>query len=518
MLRKFMVKSGFRRLVLPLLVLLTSLGISYFVYRLMFTQQNELNRADFESNATRQVAVMKELVYRDIDLLASAMGFFRVRPQGTQSELAKFSMEMLKRNSSLVALEWLPMVDRAGLEARLEILRETDPELEAYTRSSDEFVAIDLSQETFFPVVGVVPTSPENRRTLGFVPQDDRFGRVVAHALKSSQPLVSDKVGLIQDEGLNRKDGLLVYQPVHTLDSGRLLGIVIGVFRISDYIRLTLEQLKTREDLAFLIQDVGYADEDKELFRSDEWPEGEAFKMSRSISFSNRSWDVSVVAPGSMPENDRRLLALLLVCGGLISLAIGALVLDITNKKAVFQHLLTVRTKELHHLARHDALTSLLNRGEFNVVLERACGSKGPVTLVYIDTDLFKTINDTWGHETGDKALIHLARVMGEQCRKGDTLARIGGDEFALISREAERKSVSALCGRIVDQVAGQPLYVGSQEIRLSVSLGAVSAGEGAPADRLREQADQAMYHSKNAGRGCFSLYEDLKQPENPPT
>src|SRR5205085_9257278 len=121
-----------------------------------------------------------------------------------------------------------------------------------------------------------------------------------------------------------------------------------------------------------------------------------------------------------------------------------------------------------------------------------------PRSLLFLDLDDFKTINDSLGHPTGDGVLVELARRIGEVIREDDLIARIGGDEFAVLAETTDTDALEALANRLLAAV-GQPFVLDGRELRLSGSIG-IATGSGA--DDLLRNADLAMYEAKRAGEG----------------
>jgi len=164
--------------------------------------------------------------------------------------------------------------------------------------------------------------------------------------------------------------------------------------------------------------------------------------------------------------------------------------------------------EQLRHQAYHDPLTGLPNRRHLLEALEHelACGA-GPVAVVYLDLDRFKTVNDTWGHAAGDELLVEFARRLEGARRAPDLAARIGGDEFALLVREADVEAALATARRLALALRGTyALSCGRVACRASLGV-AVASGVCASAEDLLRNADVAMYSSKRSECG-YTLYE----------
>jgi two-component system cell cycle response regulator len=163
--------------------------------------------------------------------------------------------------------------------------------------------------------------------------------------------------------------------------------------------------------------------------------------------------------------------------------------------------------RELRELATRDALTGLLNRRAFDAVLaeevDRARRLGHPLTLVILDLDHFKTINDTHGHAAGDAVLVAAAKVLEAEVRSIDRVARIGGEEFAVVLMETGADEGLIVARRLVDRVRARTVTLESGvSLNFTASAGvAALPAYGEPETTLPAAADKALYAAKNAGR-----------------
>jgi diguanylate cyclase (GGDEF)-like protein len=168
--------------------------------------------------------------------------------------------------------------------------------------------------------------------------------------------------------------------------------------------------------------------------------------------------------------------------------------------------------QQIEHVAHHDFLTGLPNRRLFEDRLAQALAAarraRRQLALHYLDLDRFKEINDTHGHRVGDELLRAVAGRLDRTLRAGDTLARLSGDEFAVIQTELKAEDdAEALAERLLTALA-DPFKVAQHELTTAASLGvALFPGDGADADELRANADVALYSAKSAGRGQMAFY-----------
>jgi diguanylate cyclase (GGDEF)-like protein/PAS domain S-box-containing protein len=170
---------------------------------------------------------------------------------------------------------------------------------------------------------------------------------------------------------------------------------------------------------------------------------------------------------------------------------------------------------EIIHLARHDALTGLANRAEFNARLKEACKrlkrSGGAVTVMMVDLDRFKVVNDTLGHPAGDQLLIEVGRRLQSTVRETDAVARLGGDEFAIIQEGGanQREAAIALALRIINTIV-QPFDLNGNRASLGASIGIVLAPEHeVDPEGLLKRADLALYDAKSNGRNDYRFFRN---------
>jgi len=162
---------------------------------------------------------------------------------------------------------------------------------------------------------------------------------------------------------------------------------------------------------------------------------------------------------------------------------------------------------ELERRSTHDGLTGVLNRAAFDerLVAEFTGADRfhRPLSLLMVDIDFFKRVNDTRGHQAGDDVLQAVAKLLGESIREGDMLTRYGGEEFAVILPETDVDSAVVLAERLRQAVENTPIVSGlSEEISLTVSIGCASRSPliAKPEDLIRT-ADSALYAAKGSGR-----------------
>jgi len=181
----------------------------------------------------------------------------------------------------------------------------------------------------------------------------------------------------------------------------------------------------------------------------------------------------------------------------------GVLV-DVTREK----HL----EERLAHQALHDSLTGLPNRALFHDRVAKALGNRrsGQIAVLFIDLDNFKTVNDRFGHASGDQVIAAAARHILSCARDADIAARVGGDEFALLVEDVTIEQVTALAGRVIEALSKTEVAFSRQALAIGASIGIAVAGPEETTETLLRDADLAMYEAKRQGRGRHVLYKPI--------
>jgi diguanylate cyclase (GGDEF)-like protein len=178
-------------------------------------------------------------------------------------------------------------------------------------------------------------------------------------------------------------------------------------------------------------------------------------------------------------------------------------IVDITDRKRV--------ESQIEHLAFHDSLTGLPNRSLFDDRLELALArcrrDGGNLAVLFLDLDRFKRINDTLGHEAGDRLLRAVADRLRDCVREEDTIARVGGDEFVLLAAGVGDADARMLAEKVLRSITSEPFSIPGASLHVTASIGvSVFPDHGTDPGRLIRSADDAMYAVKAAGRNSCGM------------
>ena len=174
-------------------------------------------------------------------------------------------------------------------------------------------------------------------------------------------------------------------------------------------------------------------------------------------------------------------------------------------------------TAELRHFAERDPLTGVFNRRTFLILLDKAVHlmqrMNSPLSVLAIDLDHFKRINDTWGHGNGDLALCHFVQLSTGHLRKEDVIGRIGGEEFLIFLPNTRLNDAATVAECLRALIAAHPVAGTQGPIALTVSIGVTLIAQNESRDTALQRADAAMYQAKTKGRNRIEVAQEASMP-----
>jgi diguanylate cyclase (GGDEF)-like protein len=172
--------------------------------------------------------------------------------------------------------------------------------------------------------------------------------------------------------------------------------------------------------------------------------------------------------------------------------------------------------ERIQRQATTDGLTGLVNHKTFYEILEKELWRSrrygGQISLIMVDIDDLKQINDTHGHRAGDKVISQIGRIIKQCIRQIDTAARYGGDEFAVILPNTSLGDAVVVARRMVDMVAGCPTTWQKEQIQLSISVGLGQYDSDINPEDMTSRSDEALYTAKQAGKNTFRIFEPSRK------
>lgn len=183
---------------------------------------------------------------------------------------------------------------------------------------------------------------------------------------------------------------------------------------------------------------------------------------------------------------------------------------DVFGQIENYTKLLEEKNMELSTIANYDSLTGLSNRRYFMTVateyIKKAEKESQRFSLMFIDLDYFKAVNDRFGHETGDQLLIIIAKKIGSLIKISDVASRVGGDEFVLLIKDVDQSQIEDIAKRILDRVS-ETIIINGNQCHVGVSIGVSTfPTDGTTIDELLSKSDEAMYSVKKEGRNNFKI------------
>jgi diguanylate cyclase (GGDEF)-like protein len=334
-------------------------------------------------------------------------------------------------------------------------------------------------------------------------------------AIDTDKMSLSGKVRLVQESGKNDQAGFLMYLPIyegdkpHTLIAERqenIIGWAYSVFRMNDFMRGVHGEYANDLDIDIFDGDViSYEtlmfDSNKSLslgepLNSDEY-------KFYPITVVDHIWTVRIrPLPTFNLRVDTYQPVMVALVGSAASFAMTLIV----------WLLLAGRARALHD-SLHDNLTGLPNRKLFIDRLQQALliasREKGSLTVLFIDMDEFKPINDSFGHSEGDLVLSRVAQRIKSCLRESDTVARIGGDEFVVLLPTTKTEQDASEVAEKIRHALSMPFEIAKQSLSISSSIGvAIYPEHGSDETMLIKNADAAMYCAKTDGRNNVRIYQ----------
>ena len=498
--------------------------------------EDRVNRIEFENAAETEAIVMQNGMGEYISrLLALRTLFESTNDEVTRSEFETFSVRLFERHPGMLRIAWLPRVNRKE-RAEYEAAAITDG-VSGYRIKSlqgEGFATAPQSNE-YFPVF--YSTQPKTSSVYGMDYATVPERNAVLERARDSDRVAAIRTRLFEPREGGRLPDVLVAVPVYAKGTSRdtvadrrrnLSGFVVGIFDLPlliQSIRVTTgasSAVSMNVYPPFTAQIVSLEQMLPDYSSSPTAPQSmrdvaRALHWSGSLQVGDTDWQVRAgpTAGGPLETPYDRAGAVLIV-GMLLTLSLSTyLMLASRNSRR-----LSLANRRVLELAQTDILTGLPNRAFFLTRLDEMNSQLGvrglPFSILMLDLDRFKNVNDSLGHGAGDALLRQVAQRLKSAMRKSDVLARLGGDEFAIIQEAgADQRACSTELAARIAKLLTEPFLLPGHRVEIGTSIGiAIAPDHGTDQEQLLKKADLALYRSKSAGRNCFTVYDEAMSAE----
>ncbi len=454
----------------------------------LIVRSNEDSAFDHRQDEEAQRSAHQTEALADLSLgqLASAGAFYQAEGHFNRHEFDVIADSVLE-TGALTATAFVQVVPGAGRDRY-----ERSQGFPIVERDGLQFRP-EEARRTYYPLT-YVDSRSKVKPVFGYdVGGDPERARFLRRARDTGKPTATSAIRLlIGGTGVN------VYRPVYrdgaptsTVGERRaaLIGFAAGAFRVPDLATAATAALPDDVDVQLI-------DHGQSVLGPSESLEDPS---KARVAIADRSW-LLVVRDPSRPGV--ALPVLMAVFGISLAALLAALVLIWSRNE---------RMRELQKQASQDPLTGLKNRRRFEedlrLELARSRRERTSGALLMLDIDEFKRVNDTLGHPTGDRVIEEIGGVLGSRMRETDTLARVGGDEFAVVMpRCGEDEAVSVGEGIAASVRQHKPVTDGLPPMTVSIGLAMFGEGTGATFEQVMADADSAMYAAKEEGRDGVRL------------
>ncbi|QFI77287.1 bifunctional diguanylate cyclase/phosphodiesterase [Bradyrhizobium betae] len=498
--------------------------------------EDRVNKIEFENAAETEAIVMQNGMSEYISRLVALRTLFEsTNEEITRSEFETFSTRLFERHPGMLRVAWLPRVNRKE-RAEYEAAAIADG-VSGYRIKSlqgDGFAPAPQGDEYFPIFYSTQPkTSPVYGMDYASVPERG----VALERARDNDRITAIRARLYEPRESSRLPDVIVAVPVYAKGTSRetvadrrrnLAGYIAGVFDLP----LLMQSIRATTGASpavsvniyppFTGRIVSMAHALPDFASSAAAPQSmrdvaQGRHWSGILRIGDADWQVRAVptAGGSLETAYDRAVAVIIV-GMLLTLSLATyLMLASRNSRR-----LSLANRRVLELAQTDILTGLPNRAFFLARLDMMNSQLSvrglPFSILMLDLDRFKNVNDSLGHGAGDALLRQVALRLKSALRATDVLARLGGDEFAIIQEacDNQRGSATELAARIAKLVA-EPFLLPGHRVEIGTSIGiAIAPDHGSDQEQLLKKADLALYRSKSAGRNCFTVYDEAMSAE----
>jgi diguanylate cyclase (GGDEF)-like protein len=498
--------------------------------------EQRVAKVEFEGVAATELIVMQNGINEYLSRLVTLRALFESANEDvTRSEFEVFTGRLFESHPGILRVGWLPRVnrkERADYEAAAA--NEGIAGYRIKTLAADDGLSPAPQSNEYFPVF--FSTEPKTAMVYGLDYSTDPTRWATLERARDNDAVAVQPTKLFYDLK-NGTHGVLVSVPVYVKGTSRttisdrrrnLAGYVVGVFDLAQLLQSIWTATAVSPDIAIeayppdlgrsaaeyrSVPDYSSAPQTPQLMRA--FATGP--RWSGALRIGDANWQVQAVPAAGGRLTARYDRALTVLAAGLILTVFVVIYLGLASRNSRQIELANQRVLELSQI---DTLTGLPNRAFFLEQLEQADRHErlrnGAFSILMLDLDRFKNVNDSLGHAAGDALLRQVARRLKSALRGTDVLARLGGDEFAIIQAGCDDQTASSInLATRISKLIAEPFLLPGHRVEIGTSIGIAMAPEhGSDQEQLMQKADLALYRSKSAGRNCVTLYDEAMSAE----
>ena len=513
---------------------IVTLGIAVALFTSASNWERQNRESHLRTDAASISGAISDRLSAQREVLASLQRFVVAMPDYSYEQFESFTRITLAGNPDIRALSINDLVTDEGRAAYERDIASKLPMagFEIKEAGANGKLVRAARRPIYVPVRYIVPLSA-NRPAVGFDINSEPIRRdAIERALSSRETAVTSPVRLVQDQ--STVTGILALMPImggpRLNAEGVPIGFAVAVLKIEQMIVIATREHRV-PGLEFYLLDLSAPPEHRLVYHSEhQVPAGEPEPATRAawsttLQMADHQWRLEMVPNSSYRADDRPFRTWLVGAAVLFFCTLLHLfMLGVTGHAAAIQRKNDALAKSdlakqralqnAEFLASHDQLTKLPNHMLGTSRIEQALGHakrhSTAVAVLYVDVDRFKYVNDTHGHEAGNKLLVAIAKRLGPCLRADDTLCRLFGDEFLIILSDVDgQNGVAKVCERIRDEMA-VPFDLGNAQLNSSLSIGiAMYPQDGTDHETLLRNADTALYDVKQGGRNGYRFYSE---------
>jgi diguanylate cyclase (GGDEF)-like protein len=498
--------------------------------------EQRVTEVAFKGAAETEVIVLQNGINEYLSRLATLRTLFEsANDEVTRSEFEVFSRKLFEHHSGLLRVGWAPRVNRKERkEVEAAAIGDGIVGYQIKSLLPDGSVKPAPQNDEYLPIV--YSTEPKTSTVYGIDYWSDPVRREALERARDNDVAVAVTTKIWHHPNAGSR-GVLVCVPVYVKGTSRttvkdrrrnLSGFVVGVFELPQLLQsvIAATAASTAIDISvYAPQAGGTAGEDQAVPDYSSAPptspptlaSAAGSQWSGALVIGDANWRVLATPAAGGRLSTRYDRAFVVLVAGLIvtSFVVGYLGLASRNSRQ-----LALVNQRVLELAQLDALTGLPNRAFFLDRLQQVESHErqydGSYSVIMIDLDRFKNVNDSLGHAAGDALLRQVANRLRSAIRETDVVARLGGDEFAIIQAGCPDQKSSALdLATRISMLIAEPFQLPNHQVEVGTSIGiAMSPEHGSDPQELLKKADLAMYRSKSTGRNYLTLYDDAMSAE----